>query len=161
LHHGDLTGARRAQETRLSLKPRDPSAYVNLADVFFQEGEPRRAIELLTQAIDLDPKHPHEYVFLMTGLAYFMLDDNDTAIAWLQKCLEKNSGFGYAYAYLAMAYAIKGEDAKARAAAAEVHRWNPNTKLSTFNDQRASSAVYKEWWENKLVPAWRKAGLPE
>jgi TolB-like protein/cytochrome c-type biogenesis protein CcmH/NrfG len=161
LHHGDLTGARRAAETRLSLKPKDPTAYVNLAYTLFQEGEPRRAIELLTQALNLDPKHSHEFVSLMMGSAYFMLGNNDTATEWFMKSLERNPSWGRTYAFLAMAYANRGDDANARAAAVEVRRLDPNTKLSTFEGQRASSAVYKEWFESKLVPAWRKAGLPE
>jgi adenylate cyclase len=161
LHHGDLAGARRANEIRLSLKPRDQSAYLNLAYMFFQEGEPRRAIELLTQAINLDPRHTHEYVLLMMGSAYLMLGDNDAAIEWLLRSSEKNPSFGRTYALLAMAFANKGEDARARAAALEARRLDPNIKLSTFDDQRASSAVHKEWYESKFVPAWRKAGLPE
>jgi adenylate cyclase len=162
LQHGDLAGAQRAGETRLSLLPKDRGAYVNLANVFFYEGEPARSIELLTRAFNLDPKHPLEWNLLMMGLAYFMRGDNDAAIEWLQKCLERNPTFGYAYAYLAMAYALKGEDTLAHGAAAEVRRLNPNTKLSAFDNPNPSSpAAYKEFYENKLVPAWRKAGLPE
>ena len=61
-----------------------------------------------------------------------------------------------------MAYALKGEDAKARAAAVELRRLAPNLKLSDFwNPVPSGPVAYKEWYENKLVPAWRKAGLPE
>jgi len=161
LHHGDLTGARRASEIRLSLRPKDPIAYLNLAYTFVQEGEPRRAIELLTQAINLDPKHPHEFVLHLMGSAYLMLGDNNAAIEWFVKALERNPSFGRTYTLLAIAYANEGDDAKAQAAATEARRLDPNTKLSTFEGQRASSAIYKEWFESKLVPAWRKAGLPE
>jgi adenylate cyclase len=160
-YHGDLAGFRRAAETRLSLRPKDPSAYLILANVFyFNEGEPRRAIELLTQAINLDPKHPDEVILLMMGSAYFMLGDNDAAIEWLQKSLEINPGLVYAYANLAMAYALKGENAQARAAGAEMLRLDPNIKLSGFIDPWPTAA-YKSLYENKIVPAWRKAGLPE
>jgi hypothetical protein len=62
-----------------------------------------------------------------------------------------------------MAYALKGEDAKARAAAAEFRQLKPNETLSTFQktDVWHPPAKYKEWVESKLVPAWRRAGLPE
>lgn len=161
LHHDDLAGARRAQETRLSLLPKEPSAYHNLAYTFLLEGEPRRAVELLTQAINLRPKHPHEYVLLVMGLAYLMLGDNDASIEWVLKSLEKNPSLNRAYALLAMAYANQGESSKARAAVAEARRLVPNLKLSTFDGQVASSAAYKAWYESEVVPAWRKAGLPE
>jgi TolB-like protein/Flp pilus assembly protein TadD len=162
VNHGDFDGARRAAETVLSLKPKTPSAYNNLALVFIAEGEPTRAIELLTQAINLDPKHTHELTLQNMGLAYFMLGDNDAAIEWLLKSIEKNPGWGNAYTYLAMAYALKGEDAKARAAAAEVRRLDPNSKLLAFyNPNSSSPAAYKKYYDDRFLPAWRKAGLPE
>ena len=163
-NHGDFAGARRAMETVLSLEPKNPMAYNNLADVFLAEGQPRRAIELLTQANNLRPKHPHEFVLLLMGLAYFMLGDNDAAIEWLLKSLERNPSYSATYAYLAMAYALKGDDDRAHAAAAEVRRLDPKTTLATFDNPvsvSSSPAAYKEFFENKVVPAWRKAGLPE
>jgi predicted Zn-dependent protease len=96
------------------------------------------------------------------GVAYFMLDDNDAAIEWLQKSSEKNPAFDQTYAFLAMAYAAKGEDAQARGAAAELRRLDPNETLSELRKDRSlSAATYKAWFESKLVPAWRKAGLPK
>jgi tetratricopeptide (TPR) repeat protein len=126
-------------------------------------GEPQRAIDLETQAIKLDPKHPHEYVFFVMGQAYFMLGDNDAAIESLLKSLEINPATTGAYVFLAMAYALKGEDAKARAATAEVRRLDPNVSLSTYlkNGVWHPPAKLVEWQKSKLVPAWRKAGLPE
>src|SRR5208282_4340043 len=50
LEHGDLEGALHAAETRLSLQPKNPSAYSDLGVGFLFEGDPRRAIELLTKA---------------------------------------------------------------------------------------------------------------
>jgi len=162
---GDWDGARIADETRLALDPKNPGASHNLAVIYLVLGEPQRAIDLERQAIKLNPKHPHEYVYLLTGSAYFMLGDNDAAIESLLKSLEINSGTGNsaAYPYLAMAYALKGEDVKAHAAAAQFHRLDPNSTLSTFRKTEVlhPPAKYKEWFESKLVPAWRKAGLPE
>ncbi len=158
----DWEGARHACETALLLAPKSPGAYSSLAFVLLNYGEPKKAIELLTQAIKLDPKHPHEFTLSNMGWGYFMLGDNDAAIEWFQKSLEINPGLSFLYANLAMAYALKGEDAKARAAAAELHRLDPNDTLS--NERKESSTrppAYQEYFENKFVPAWRKAGLPE
>jgi len=161
-NHGNQEGAMRAYETRLSLEPKSPGAYNNLAIYAFYGAEPRRAIELLTKAINLDPKHPHGLLLMSMGPAYFMLGDNDAAIEWCLKSLETNPTFPYTRAYLAMAYALKGGDAKARAETTELRRLGPNIKLSAFETPDSSHpAAYKEWFESKLVPAWRKAGLPE
>jgi adenylate cyclase len=129
--HGDLAGAQRANETALSLQPKNPLAYANLAEVFFLEGEPRRAIELRTQAINLDPKHVYEEFLSDIGESYFMLGDNNAAIEWFLKASAKNPASAWDSAYLAMAYALKGDDANARAAAAEVRRLDPNWTLSS------------------------------
>src|SRR5208283_800115 len=161
LGHDDLAGARRAYETSLSLDPKNPRAYVNLAMVFLNEGEPRRTVELVNQAISLDPKHADEHYFFTMGWAYFNLGDNDAAIDWLLKCTEKSPGM-CPYDALAMAYALKGEDAKAREAAAEFRRLDPSETLSSLRKDSASNpAKYQAIFESKVVPAWRKAGLPE
>jgi Flp pilus assembly protein TadD len=158
--HGDPAGGRRAVETRLSLEPKNPNAYNSLAVRLYYEGEPQRSIELLTQAINLDPKHPTPHILSGMGRAYFMLGDNDAAVEWLSKTLEMDPTMARAYAYLAMAYASKGEDARARAAAAEARRLDPIIRLSTF-EPRWELVAFKKYYENKFVPAWRKAGLPE
>jgi adenylate cyclase len=156
------------------LDPDNPVVYVPIA-IYAQHhgdfagafscliaGEPERVIGLLTQAINLNPKHPNEFALVIMGVAYFWLGDNDAAIEWLQKALEANPGFGYTYAYLAMAYALKGEDAKARAAAADLRRVDPNRTLSAYRKESAlRPAAFQEWFEGKVVPSWRKAGLPE
>jgi adenylate cyclase len=159
---GDFSAALRAAESRLALGPRDPGAYLNLAHCLFYAGQPKRAIELLSHAIDLRPKRPHEFVFLMMGLAHFMRGENGAAIEWLQKCIERNPKLDYAYAYLAMAHALNGDDAQAHTAAAETRRLSPEIKLTAFdNPVASSSAAYKSYYEKTVVPAWRKAGLPE
>jgi adenylate cyclase len=161
-NHGDWGGARGAFETQLSLDPKNRGAYGNLAYTFLLGGEPRRAIDLLTEAINLNPKHPDEAALLMMGVAYFMLGENDAAIGRLRKSLEINPGWGYTYAYLAMAYALKGEDAKARDTAADLRRVDPKQTLSAYRKESAiRPAAWQEWFETKLVPEWRKAGLPE
>jgi TolB-like protein len=161
---GDLEGGLLASKTLLSLHPKDPGAYQDVAVDFVIMGEPQRAVELGKQAINLDPKHPNEGMLFIIGFAYFMLGDNDAAIEWLQRSLEINPAYVNSYEALAMAYALKGDDAKARAVAEEVRRVNPNETLSSARKENEifhKSAKYKEWFESKFVPAWRKAGLPE
>jgi adenylate cyclase len=161
-NHDDYEGHVRAEETLLSLAPKSPGAYNGLAVSFFDGGQPKRAIELLTQAINLDPKHPNDLILLNMGRAYFMLGDNDAAIEWCLRAIEKNATFPTTYAYLAMAYALKGEDSKARAAATQLRRLDPSYKVLQFEEVIPSQpAAFKEWYEKKLVPAVRKAGLPE
>jgi tetratricopeptide (TPR) repeat protein len=163
IEHHDYDSALRAGESRLALEPKSPMAYNNLAVQLFYGGEPRRSIDLLTQAIDLDPRHPSGETLHGMCRAYFMLGDNDAAIEWGLRTLENNPIWPYGtYAYLAMAYAAKGEDTNARAAAAEALRLDSNDELSEMDTPESSyPAAYKKFYEDRLVPAWRKAGLPE
>ena len=157
---GDWEGARRADEALLAVDPKDPMASNNLAVAYLILGEPQRAIDLETQAIKLNPKHPHEYVYFVMGMAYFTLGDNDAAIESLLKSLQINPTISGAYVYLAMAYALKGEDAEAHAAAAQFRQLEPNSTLSTHRETAVwrPPAKYKEWFESKLVPAGARRG---
>jgi hypothetical protein len=61
-----------------------------------------------------------------------------------------------------MAYALEGDATKARVAAANLRRLDPHFKLLTWEKPDSSSPVaYENWYEVKLIPASRKAGLPE
>jgi adenylate cyclase len=158
----DYAAARRAAQTRLALEPKNPMAYNNLALSFLGSGEPKKSIELLTQAVNLDPVHPNDFLLLNMGEAHFMLGDYAAAIDWCQKSLERNPAYPTKHACLALAYAAKGDEAKAHAAAAEVRRLDPNFRISSIWKLRSTdNAASKAWYESKLVPAYRKAGLPE
>ena len=161
IYRGDWEGGLRARESRLLLEPKNPLAYNSLAVTLYYAGEPKRSIELLTQAINLNPKHPGALVWAGLGRAYFMLGDNDAAIGWLLKSLEQNPAFAPTHAYLAMAYALKGDAGKARAAVAEACRLDSDFKLSDLKPHSSQPVAYKALYESKLAPAWRKAGLPK
>lgn len=162
LAHDDYAGYRRALETRYSLMPKNPGAANTLATAYMRGAEPKRAIELLTQAISLDPRNAPEVMFRNMCAAYLQLGDNDAAIEWCLKSLEKNPTFALTYPLLAMAYALKGNRAKALATVEALHKLDPKLTLRTLPKLTSSTpAAFKEYWEKKFVPAWRKAGLPE
>jgi adenylate cyclase len=162
ISHDDYAGALRAAESRLRLDPRNPVAYNNLALIRLQGGEAQTAIELETQGISLDPKSPRDGFFLTLGRAYFMLGDYDAAIEWSLKSLERNPAYASAFTVLAMAYALKKDGKRARAAVAELRRLEPDFRLTASQRPGASTpAAYRQYWENKYLPAWRLAGLPE
>ena len=160
--HGDFEGARRADETVLSLRPKTPGAYTNLAASYIEAADPARAIELLTQGISLDPRHVHEATVGNMGQALFMQGDDKAAIEWLLKAQDMNPGNAQTRAFLAMAYARKGDHARARTAVAALLRVEPTFSLSKFEAPKPGQpAAYREFWETTLLAAGRQAGLPE
>src|ERR1700684_3818878 len=110
------------QEQRARRKPASrssritPSRTTTSRSCSSREGDPQKAIDLETRGMALDPKNPRDGFFLTLGRAYFMLGDNDAAIEWSLKSLEKNPAYPQAYASLAMAYAAKQAADQARAA---------------------------------------------
>jgi adenylate cyclase len=155
----DLPGAMRAAQTRLSLEPKHPGAYVNLAVAEMDLGEASSAIEHLTQAMNLDPKRANAALFMNMGNSYFMKGDNDATILWMLRALEANPALTNANAYLAMAYKLKGDDAKSRAAAAML---GSGVRLTDIERPRPNAPpAFRDYYENRYLAAGRLAGLPE
>ena len=96
------------------------------------------------------------------GLAQFMIGDNDAAIAWYLKALDKNPGQYWSQAELAMAYALNGDRPRSRDAVAAVLRSEPGFNLSKYQSRKIESfpPARRKYWDTKLLPAWRLAGLP-
>lgn len=162
-YRGDFEGAKRASETGLSLQPKEPIWYSNVADDYLNFGEPERAIELLSQAIRLDPRQVRDYILRNMGRAHFMKGDDESAIDWLLKALDANPGVTRMRAYLAMSYARKGDRKRAQTEVATLLTQDPTFDLFKLEWRRIERfpPAYREYWETNLLPAWRLAGLPE
>jgi adenylate cyclase len=161
--HDDFAGYKNANETRLALEPKNPVSYINMAWVYYDAGEPKRVLELLDQAAELHHKtRRHLWTVGLKGNTYFMLGDDDKAIEWTLKAMSDKPESPFGYAMLAMAYARKGDKAKAQAAADNLRRVAPNFTLSELEPPQPSyPEASKEFWNKRLIPAWRLAGLPE
>ena len=160
--HGDFEGQRRAAEAMLRLNPRNPAAYNVLAGTFMRVGEPQRAIELLTKAVDLNRKNADAVFLNNLGRAYFMAGNNKAAIEWCDKALQIQPTFDSAHIILAMAFALDGNEARAHAEADEVRRLNPKFKFDLDKARaRPESPAYRTYLEERAIPALRRAGLSE
>ena len=160
--HGDADGERRAAEAMLRLAPRNPSAYNVLASSFVRAGEPQKAIELLSKAVDLSPKNAGPAFLTNLGRAYFMSGNNNAAIEWSDKALQIEPKFYQAHLVLAMAFALNGNETKAHAEADEIRRLNPKFKIDLERVRAAAATpAYQTYLEERYIPALRKAGLLE
>jgi TolB-like protein/class 3 adenylate cyclase len=160
--HNNFPAQQRASETWLSLDPKNPMAYNFVANSHIYLGNYQKSIELLNQGTALDQKHPNVLLAISYIRTYFLLGDYDSTIEWAQKALELNPRFSEAHVFLAMAYALKGDDTRAREAVANLRRLNPKFKLTNFRKPQSSRpAVHNDAYSEKLLPAGRKAGLPE
>ena len=160
---GDLTNAISSMEKHVQLNNNKP--HLNHANLLMQSGETKRAQEMYKQILNSDPLNASSTLLNVYGRSYFFLGDVDTAIQYHLKSNQVNSKEATNWASLAVAYTAKGETEKAALALAEVKKLNPNANLSTntfaFVPMSASPQSYKDWFEKKYLPLYRKAGLPE
>ncbi len=158
--HNDMAGWRRAAEARLALDPKNPSAYNNMAMAELDAGAPQRAVELLTQAIALDPRHPADMVLVNMGAAHFMLGDDAAAVDWSLKAAASAPALPLPYVYLALAYTQMGDETRAQTALAALHQVDPQFSADNLGPPQAlSPPAYREFWEKRLMPAASKLGL--
>jgi TolB-like protein/tetratricopeptide (TPR) repeat protein len=159
----DLASAISSMEKYIQVNNNQP--HLVYANLLMQSGEPKRAQEMYKQIFNSDPLNPSDILLTTYGRSYFFLGDVDTAIQYYLKANQINSKVASNWANLAVAYTAKGETDKAALAVAEVKKLNPNANLATntfvFKPMSASPQSYKDWYEKKYLPLYRKAGLPE
>jgi adenylate cyclase len=158
--HGDIEGERRAAEATLRLSPRTSAPYNVLAGSYLRAGEPKKAIELLTMAVNLNRKSATPVFMNNLGRAYFMAGNNKAAIEWSGKALAVDPKFAPAHVVMAMALALDGNEAGARTEASEVRRLNPGFDADIGKSLAAPAPpAYRTYLDERVVPALRKAGL--
>lgn len=161
LVHGQWGDLKRSEETALSLEPRNPLRYNASAAFSFYAGEPDRAIKLLAQAINLDPKHVSEQVLLNMGRALFMRGDEEAAIEWLLKCIDANPAWALSRGYLAAVYASTGDTVRSRESVVAMRKIDSNFSFASFEAPTPGLPVaYHRYWETRLLPSIRSAQLP-
>jgi adenylate cyclase len=142
-------------ERAIVLDPNDAEGYADLGITLAFAGRPEEAIELIEQAMRLNPQYPPAYL-LNLGIAYREVGRYEEALAPLKKVLTLNPNFAPAHWNLAACYAELGRLEEARAEVAEGLRLNPNASLEVIKQ----NAPYKNPADlERFLAALRKAGL--
>src|SRR4029079_18592880 len=128
-----------------------------LGDTYTYAGQPKRGVELLRQALQLNPRsatYPH--AFIARGL--LLLGSYDEAVAEIKTCIQLAPSFRPCQEIAAVVFAELGRLDEARAAASEAHRLDPEftlayaPKVLPFKTPRDLQ---------RFLDGLRKAGLPE
>jgi TolB-like protein len=160
--HNDFETARRAYEAEALKDPRNPVIKNNFGTFYRGMGEPELALPLFQQALALYP-NGNEDLFDNLGTTYLALGDNDAAINWLLKAVDLNSELLETYWSLAIAYSNKGDR---RNAAIYVEEYKKRAAAMGFKGIEGnapppgSPARYVTYFNEHLLPEWKKAGLP-
>jgi tetratricopeptide (TPR) repeat protein len=164
-YHDDQPGWLENSKAWQQADPDDLVPLLYIANASIYGGDLQNALTLVRQAIDMDRTPPNWGELAILGKIYFLRDDDARAIAALQQARAVTPNNGAVYAYLAMANFSKGDEAAAHATVAELRNQQPQYTFKIFSRAEGpmptTSPVYKSWWETKLIPAWRHAGLPE
>jgi TolB-like protein/tetratricopeptide (TPR) repeat protein len=163
-YHDDYSGWLENSKAWLDVFPTNTVAYVYVGNAYLQGGDAHGAMPFLQKALDMDQSPPNWGQYRYLGKARFMLGDFVGAIDALQRARTLQPSNPIVLAYLAMAGAVSGDQSTARAAADRL-RGDATFNFAEFErlekPMPSGPSAYKAWWESKLIPAWRRAGLPQ
>ena len=126
-------------ETAIALDPNDAENYAELSVALVWVGRPEEAVAPMEKAMRLNPYYPVIYL-LGLGMAQFVMQKHEEAIANLRKVLTRAPDFLWAHGLLAIIFAGAGRIEEARAEVSEVLRIDPNyspeaLEMIPFKDQ--------------------------
>ena len=108
-----------------------PQAYARMVLLNALLGRPEETLPLVKKAIRLSPHDGNLGEWCLSiGLAYFMMDQLDEAITWLQRSIEANRELATNYCVLAGACSLAGHTDEARAALLEYRSRQPSMTVS-------------------------------
>jgi tetratricopeptide (TPR) repeat protein len=111
----------------LAIQPHQASSNTIASVALIVSGEPSKAIDLLTEALKLNPAEPRTPILNLLGVAQFVAGDFSGAAKSIEKNLTRGGPTGpHMDIFLASAYAQMGQNFKARAVIEKLQRTNPD-----------------------------------
>jgi adenylate cyclase len=121
-------------ERAIALDPNDADNYAELSSALNWVGRPEEAIGWMEKAMRLNPYYPVIYL-LGLGLAQYMTQKRDAAIATFRTALLHSPAFLGAHILLAILFGEAGRMEEARAEVSEVLRINPDYSLESLKEK--------------------------
>ncbi len=142
-------------ERAVAVAPSNADSYFYLGSILIFAGEPNRAINLIEQAMRLNPRYPPAYLVSL-AIAYRVSGRCEEALVPLRRAAALAPNFLQARANLALCYAELDQVPEAQAEVAELRRINPNFSLAWVTQRVPfkDPAIIE-----RMVAAFRKAGL--
>jgi TolB-like protein/Flp pilus assembly protein TadD len=146
LFRGDFERARHSAERALESNPSAWSAHMVVGNVRLYTGDHEGAIRAITRSIELSPFGPFSaIVHASLALAYFLHDDNESAISHARDAVARRGGYVLARGVLAGSLAQAGHIEAARSELDKMLELMPDFTIKSFNqpfqpEQRAKIA---------------------
>jgi len=139
-----------------------PNAYAQLGVLKTELDRPEETHALVTKAMRLSPRDPSFAIWIsIDGLAAFHMQQDEAAIALLQKALGTGPRLAYEYAYLASALALCGRTDEGRNAFAEFERLFGPASIGRLRERAMSDHPAYLAQRERLFQGLRKLGLRE
>ena len=139
----------------INITPSSADAHAWYATALAYAGEPGKAINMMNQAIRLNPISPAWYLGFM-GVAYNVQGEHEQALASYEQALAKAPTMTGFHAGVVAACALSGRIAEAKAHARELMRLDPGFSVDYFQQ----TSPYKDGnFSHKVADALRLAGL--
>jgi adenylate cyclase len=153
-HEAAIESAHQAVE----FGPSDAESHGTLASVMAYAGRPAEAVEAAETALRLNPKPPAS-ILLTAGLALFLDEQYDRAIAVLKQARDLAPGLNEAVEFLAMAYAQAGRHEQAKHEIEVLLQRVPSLNVQIY---RVGYAHHRRSEDlARRLEGLRKAGMPE
>ena len=149
--------ARQFIEKAMTLGPNNSFAFAVAANVELYCNRPEAMVPLLKRAIRLSPIYPAWYLGDLS-YAYVLMGRLEEAIATAKESIKIDPDYIYNYHTLAIAHIELGQIEAAHADIENILRIEPKMSIRTYRD---SQPYEDEALRNRIITAFREAGLPE
>jgi TolB-like protein/Tfp pilus assembly protein PilF len=152
-------------EQAIAMDPNDANSYIALASAQSLSGRPDEALQLIKDAMRLNPHYPSFYLYEL-GLAQFCMELFDEAAVALERATALNPDDRWSFRLLLATYGVLGRNEDA-ARVIETIEHGVKRGLQDYWDPLSIRAIqfwypFRESTDTKrLVEGLRKAGVPE
>ena len=138
----------------------DPSRFNEPVLLLILAGRPQEALERIARRNALVGTDDPGLLFAACN-ALLLLGRNDEALRSCERAVAQSNDY-WSYLALAAVYAQSGDMARAASAKEQLLRIAPDFTISRLVAKRFSDdSVWEEGLRTRLIPAWRKAGIPD
>ena len=152
-------------EKAIAMDPNDADSYIALASALSLSGRPKEALQLIKDAMRLNPHYPSFYLYEL-GLAQFCMEQLDRAAVSLERATALNPDDRWSFRLLLATYGLLGRNEDVARVFETIEHGVKRGRQNYFDP--LSIRVIKFWYPfreptdtNRLVEGLRKAGVPE
>ncbi|MGV7224318.1 MAG: adenylate/guanylate cyclase domain-containing protein [Nitrospinales bacterium] len=152
-------------ELAITMDPNDANSYIALASALSLSGRPKEALQLVKDAMRLNPHYPSFYLYEL-GLSQFGMEQFDKAAVSLERATALNPDDRWSFRLLLATYGLLGRKEDAARVLKTIEHGVKRGRLNYYDPLTIRAITF--WYPfrdptdtQRLVEGLRKAGLPD